>query len=200
MLVLGITGGTGAGKSTLLEAIRRRGGVCVDCDLLYYELLAESDTLRRELKGAFGDVFLPDGKLDRAKLGKIVFDDSSRMQALDAIVFRHVSEAMRERLEEANEAGTTLFAIEAINLFESGLSSFCTATVGVLASAQTREARIMARDHITRERAAARIKAQKPDSYYRERCGCILENDGCEEAFAEKTEKFLTFFIKEFTP
>ena len=40
MLVIGITGPTGCGKTTLLQAVQRRGGYIVDCDALYYELLA----------------------------------------------------------------------------------------------------------------------------------------------------------------
>jgi len=200
MLVLGITGGTGAGKTTLLDAVSRRGGGCADCDRLYYELLASPGPLREELRAAFGDVFLADGTLDRARLGGIVFEEPARMAALNAIVFRHVGEAVRERLAAAEAAGRTLYAIDAINLFESGLSGLCAATVGVLAPERVRAARIMARDGISEARALARIRAQKPDGFYRERCGCILENDGSEAEFTEKSEKFLTFIIKEFTP
>ena len=81
MLVIGITGPTGCGKTTLLQAVQRRGGYIVDCDALYYELLAseEGADLRRELQTAFPAAFDADGRLRRKALGQLVFGDQARM-------------------------------------------------------------------------------------------------------------------------
>ena len=71
MLVIGITGPTGCGKTTLLQAVQQRGGYIVDCDALYYELLAseEGADLRRELQTAFPAAFDADGRLRRSGTG-----------------------------------------------------------------------------------------------------------------------------------
>ena len=76
MLTIGITGQTGSGKTALLRRIEARGGCGVDCDALYYDLLRTDGALRAALTDAFGDVFLPNGTLDRKKLGGLVFSTS----------------------------------------------------------------------------------------------------------------------------
>ena len=68
MKILGITGGTGSGKTTLLRCVERRGGVVIDCDALYHEMLARDSELLAALKAEFPAAFR-DGALQRRKLG-----------------------------------------------------------------------------------------------------------------------------------
>ena len=198
MLVIGITGPTGCGKTTLLREIEHRGGYIVDCDALYYALLAseEGAALRQELQAAFPAAFDADGTLRRKALGRLVFGDPPRMAQLNEIVFFHVGNAVRARLVHEQSAGRQLFAVDAINLFESGLAALCDTTVGVLAGRETRIARIMARDGLTREYAALRVDAQKPDSFYESHCATILQNAGTREAFARTADQYLTNILK----
>ena len=198
MLVIGITGPTGCGKTTLLQAVQQRGGYIVDCDALYYELLAseEGADLRRELQTAFPAAFDADGRLRRKALGQLVFGDQARMAQLNEIVFFHIGRAVRARLVQAKRDGRQLLAIDAINLFESGLAGLCDTTVGVLCDRETRIRRIMARDGLTRDYAALRVDAQKPDSFYKDHCTTILQNAGTRESFARAADQYLTNTVK----
>ena len=167
------------------------GGFTVDCDALYYEMLRENAPMRAALTEAFGDIFLPDGSLDRPKLGNRVFSDPDALSCLNAIVYHHMGQKMRELLAEQAGQERPYFAIDAINLIESGLAALCDTTVAVLAPKALRLARIMARDGISEDYARRRIEAQKPDEFYRASCGAVLENSGTPEAFQKTCEQWL---------
>ena len=191
MRVLGITGPTGCGKTTLLHVIQAHGGYTVDCDALYYEMLRENAPMRAALVKAFGEIFLPDGSLDRPKLGNRVFSDPAALARLNAIVYHHMGEKMRTLLAEQAGQSCPYFAIDAINLIESGLGKLCDTTVAVLAPKALRLARIIARDGISEDYARRRIDAQMPDKFYRASCDAVLENSGTAEAFQQICEQWL---------
>ena len=173
MTVIGITGPTGSGKTTALAALERLGFQVVDCDALYYQLLARDQDLRRGIENAFGQVFLPDGQLDRRTLGDMVFGSPAALDTLNALVYPAVSAAVRQKIKNCKKKG---LVIDAINLIESGLGDLCDWTVALTAPPDIRMKRIMARDGISEERARARIAAQKPDKFYRRSCTFLLEN------------------------
>lgn len=201
MLVIGITGPTGSGKTALLSCIAARGGAAIDCDALYYELLRTSRPLRAALTKAFGDVFLPDGSLDRQTLGALVFHDAAALARLNKIVFHHVGRAVEERLNAAREKGLALAGVDAINLIESGLAKLCDVTVAVTAPEQARLARIISRDALTPDYASARMRAQKDAAYYTKRCRYTIENNcASREAFARRAEQLLEIIMKENLP
>lgn len=198
MLTIGITGQTGCGKTALLRRVEARGGFGVDCDALYYALLRSDDALRAALTDAFGDVFLPDGGLDRKKLAEIVFSDAAELARLNEIVYFHVRRAVEALQTKERARGCALFAVDAINLIQSGLSALCDVTVGVTAPEAVRLARIMTRDGIGREYALQRIRAQESEDYFRAHCAYILENGEISpEEFQIRAEALLDKLIKE---
>lgn len=196
MRIIGLTGGTGTGKTTALEVLRGMGALCLDCDEVYHELTETSAELREALQRRFGSVYGADGKLDRKKLGAVVFSDAAALSELNAITHGFVDEEIKRRLRDFAMTGGTLAAIDAIALFESGADGLCTETFGVIAPRELREARIMAREGISRDYARLRIDAQQPDEYYIERCTGILENSGTKAEFAAKCTAAFTEVIE----
>lgn len=169
-MILGITGGTGSGKTTLLEVARDLDFQVLDCDRIYHELLETDADLLQAIETRFPAV-VEGGKLQRKKLGKLVFADPQALEDLNAITHSAIRQAVQNRLQKNT-------AIDAIALFESGIDELCDVTVAVVAPEELRVQRLMAREGITEDYARSRIAAQPPESFYRERCDHVLENTG----------------------
>lgn len=185
-LVIGITGGSGCGKTTLLNLIREKGGLVLDCDAIYHQLLNTRSDMTARLEARFPQAFA-DGALDRKKLGAIVFSDPDALMELNAITHG----AVKQEVLRALETRPQLAAIDAIALFEGGLAELCHVTAAVTAPEEARVKRLMARDGITEAYARKRIAAQHPESWFRDRCDYVLENTGTLDAFATKCVAFL---------
>ena len=185
-MIIGITGGTGCGKTTLLNFIREQGGLVLDCDAIYHELLLSDKEMLAAINARFPGV-VEEGCLNRKKLGAIVFADEAALLDLNSITHSAVKREVLRRLE----AKPNLAAIDAIGLFEGGLAELCDVTVAVTAPVETRIRRLMTRDGITEEYARSRVTAQHDESWFRHRCTYVLENDGTLDAFATKCIAFL---------
>ena len=186
--IIGITGGSGCGKTTLLNLIRDKGGLVLDCDAIYHELLKTDKAMLSAIDARFPGV-MEDGVLNRKKLGSIVFADAQALLDLNTITHKAVKEEVLRRLE----SGPKLAAIDAIALFEGGLAELCHVTVAVTAPVEDRVARLMKRDGIPEDYARSRIAAQHEEDWFREKCGYILENNSNLDAFATKCLAFLAY-------
>ena len=185
-MIIGITGGTGCGKTTLLKEIEARGGLVLDCDAVYHALLTRDEVLLNAIGNRFPGVVVKK-KLERKKLGAIVFSDENALADLNAITHGAIRAEIVRRLAEKPR----LAAIDAIALFEGGLADLCDTTVAVCAPVEDRVRRLMQRDGISREYAQNRIKAQKSEEWFREMCAHTLCNDGTQDEFREKCREFL---------
>ena len=187
MKIIGITGGTGAGKTTALDAVRQMGGIVIDCDEVYHDLLSGSREMMGQLYECFPGAFT-EGKFDRKALGRIVFSDENALKKLNEITHKFVGMEVDRILEDYASSGGQLAAIDAIALIESGMAEKCDACVCITAPKDVRAKRIMARENIPYEYALMRIEAQKSDDFFIKNCDYVLENDGSlsKEEFADR--------------
>lgn len=185
-MIIGITGGTGCGKTTLLGTIQAVGGLVLDCDAIYHSLLQTDEALLRAIEARFPGT-VENGVLQRKKLGAIVFSDEKALLDLNDITHSAVRKEVLCKLSEQPK----LAAIDAIGLFDGELARLCDVTVAVVAPAEDRIRRLMARDDISEDYARSRIAAQHDEAWFRERCDYVLENNTTEAEFQTKCLAFL---------
>lgn len=197
MKILGLTGGSGTGKSAACTAFARLGCGVIDADATYRTLCNTCEPMLKEIQNVFGDVFSTNGKLDRKKLGTIVFADAQKLQQLNAITHPYIRQAARDAFAAYSKRGCLLCIYDAPVLFEGQMETLCDKTCAVLAARNTRIARIVARDAITEEYAALRIDAQKDDAFYRERCDYVVQNDADLDTLYTQVRKIYEDMVRK---
>ncbi len=186
--IVGLTGGIGTGKSTVARMLAARGAVVIDADAIVHELQAVGTPMLAEIGRAFGpEILRPDGSLDRARLGEVVFADPEARRRLGEITHPAVGREMLRRLEAARSAGAPLVVLDNPLLFEGrvrrGAASDRTEeTILAYAPAETQIARQIARDGVTREFALQRMAAQLPIEEKRALATYVIDNSGSLEA------------------
>lgn len=197
MLTIGLTGPTGAGKGAVASLLAAYGIPSIDTDAVYRELLVPPSPLLDELAATFGaGILTPSGELDRVALSAKVFTAGcqDQLERLNSVTHPHILNEVRRRLavygRSWRDTGAPIAVmVDAPQLYESGFDRECEIICSVLAPKKTRLARIMARDGMTEERALARMRAQRSDSFYR-KAGYIIVNDGDMERLEEEVSRF----------
>lgn len=163
MLRVGLTGGIACGKSRVLRRLAARGLRTLDLDAVSREVTAPGSAALVEIREAFGErVLRPDGELDRAALGAIVFSDASARARLDAIVHPRVRAAEVQWAREHAGDPEAVLVTDAALLVEAGAHLRFDRLVVVHCDPAEQLARLRARDGLDEAAARARIEAQMP--------------------------------------
>jgi dephospho-CoA kinase len=175
--IVGLTGGIASGKSAVADLLAERGAIIIDADVLAREVVAPGAPGLASVVRRFGrGVLLPDGSLDRAGLGAIVFSDAGARADLNAIVHP----AVRARAAElVARTPTDAVVVQVIPLLvETGQSASFDAVVVVDVDEETQLRRLMARNHLTRADAEARVAAQASRAERLAACDVVVDNSG----------------------
>ncbi|MDX6581897.1 MAG: dephospho-CoA kinase [Solirubrobacterales bacterium] len=170
--VLGLTGAIAAGKSEALAAFGRQGAATMSADAVVHDLLA-TERVRDLLVGRWGGEVAPDGEVDRARVGTIVFERPEELTWLEATLHPLVGEqivAWRRGLDPA----TAVAVIEVPLLFETDLDDVFDATVCVVAPDPLRVERAGARGTLDLESRERRQLSQEEKAA---RATYVIEND-----------------------
>jgi len=178
-MLVGLTGGIATGKSTVSAIFRRLGAVVIDADVLAREVVAPGEPALAEIAREFGDVLLPDGTLDRKKVGALVFADAERRKRLEAITHPAIRARFLARLRAlADERFDGIVFFDAPVMIESGNYKNMERLVVVATDEATQLRRLMARDGVDEATARARIASQMPVAEKAKLAHHVIDNAG----------------------
>jgi dephospho-CoA kinase len=175
-LTIGLTGGIAAGKSEALAAFERLGAATVSSDAVVHELL-DSEPLLGRLTERWGGEIVSEGRIDRSKVGEIVFADPEQLKWLEAQIHPLVGERIGAWLASLAD-DVEVAVVEVPLLFESEMEAVFDTTVAVVTSDEVRRARAEARGHALVGEREARQLAQEEKAA---RAAHVIENDGSLE-------------------
>lgn len=178
MILLGLTGGPGAGKSLAASFFEKKGAAVISADEIGKTVINERPDVLRKLTKEFGISILNDNKrLDRRKLGRLVFGNRRSMLRLNQIIHPHLLRMLKSRVNELRKRGKyDLIVVDAALIYEWGIASWFDAILVVTAGRDIRIARLV-RTGLSRSEAIKRIGSQIPQRVKAAKADYVIVND-----------------------
>ncbi|CEL90765.1 dephospho-CoA kinase [Streptococcus sanguinis] len=179
--IIGITGGIASGKSTVTEFLRQQGYQVIDADQVVHELQEPGERLYQALLSTFGSAILQeDGRLDRPKLGAMIFGNPELMARSSQIQNQIIREELAGRRDMLAETEDTFF-MDFPLLFELQYEDWFDQIWLVDVTEETQLSRLMSRNALSQEEAEKRIAAQLSLREKRKRADVLIDNNGSLE-------------------
>ncbi len=184
--IIGVYGLSGSGKTTFCKRLAELSCHLIDADIVAREIVEKGSPLLIKLKDEFGEeIILPDGSLNRKKLGSIVFSDKAELERLNGITWPEIDKIIKEK---ALEAEAEIVVIDAAMLNKVSAKDICDELVFIKADENMLADRLVKREGIEKGLAESRIRLQLKDigtSYTR-----VIENNAGIDELINKTDSF----------
>ncbi|MFD2681552.1 dephospho-CoA kinase [Bacillus seohaeanensis] len=179
-MVIGLTGGIASGKSTVSTFLKHKGFTVVDADIAARTVVEVGKPAYNEIVTKFGKEILckENNKINREKLGSIVFSNEEKRNLLNGIVHPAVRKEMLDQKEKAFASGKRTVIMDIPLLYESNLTWMVDRTIVVYVDAETQLNRLMERNSLSKEDALARIDSQFPLKDKVSLADVVIDNNG----------------------
>lgn len=203
VMVVGLTGQTGSGKTTACRKFMENGFAVINADQIARQIMEPDSPCLREVADCFGNGILNDDmSLNRQCLADIVFNNPKKLELLNSITYPHITSQILALIRNNSSEGRKLILLDAPTLFESRADDFCEIIISVIADEETRMKRIIERDNLTEEQAAARMKSQHNDKFFVDNSDFIIKNnngfDGLDDIVNELSDKIKDYYTNKF--
>ena len=174
---IGLTGGIATGKSTVKKRLEELNIAVIDADQISHEITQIGGQGYQEIVSQFGtDLLGLDQKIDRKKLGEIVFSDQQKLLQLEQILHPLIQAEVKQRKIKFQDQGTALCFYDVPLLFEKKLENQFDQIVLVYLPSAMQVERLMLRNSLTKAQALARIQAQLPMAYKIQKSHHCIDN------------------------
>ncbi|MCI1290349.1 MAG: dephospho-CoA kinase [Lactobacillus sp.] len=191
---LGLTGGIATGKSMAAAFFASQGAKIIDADQIAHELEEPDQKGWQTIKTAFGsDFFMSNGRLNRKKLGRLVFANPVQLEKLNLLL----QPLIRAEIVKQIQQSQGLCVLDAPLLFEQGYQHLCARILLIAAAPEIQLQRLQARDQLDRRAAEARIASQLPLTEKSRLADDIINNNGSRQAFEQALTLYWQILIKE---
>ena len=180
MFIIGITGSFGTGKTTVAKIFKELGAKLIDADKLAHKIIRPKTMAWKKVIASFGrNILLPQGIIDRKKLGSIVFKDKPSLDKLCRIIHPIVIEEIEKKVNQIKiDTPDSLVVIDAPLLIEAGLMDKIDALIVVKANRETQIKRSINRTRLSRDQILQRIRMQMSLKDKEEKADYIIDNNG----------------------
>ncbi len=173
-MVIGITGGIASGKSEVCRVLEKKGFTHIDADDVAHDVLELPDVIS-EIESEFGSDVVAEDKnsirhIDRKKLGKIVFDNTEKMNILENITHPRIVQQIKGMINNKQND----YIIEAIEIVSSGLVNICDELWVIHAEPEQQIKRLTENRHLSYEEACSRLKAQENHDWDEEKADRVI--------------------------
>lgn len=198
-IIIGLTGNIATGKSAVMKLAAEHGALVIDADRVVHELLQRDEDIQAAVVVAFGpEVRLPDGRIDRAAVGRIVFGNEQALRRLEDILHPAVREEIARRVATSE---APIVMIEAIKLLEGPLAAACDQIWVTACPRHTQLERLRVCRGLDEAAAAARVDAQAPQAEKMARADIVIDTGGSmDETVAQFVKAWKALTADEATP
>ncbi|MBP5661659.1 MAG: dephospho-CoA kinase [Clostridia bacterium] len=195
MMLIGLTGGIAAGKSAVSSFLKEQHIAVIDTDEIARRLTQPGNAGEEALKRVFPARFFPQNTLDRQKLARYCFSSLARTDKLNRTLHPLIQDEVTRRLAQMQEEPFVVLDVPL--LFEAGWDKLCDRVIVVECDRETRIARAMARDGLTRREVEARMARQASDETRRRGADYRIDNSGTEQETRAQVGDLIRILKKE---
>jgi dephospho-CoA kinase len=174
-IVIGLTGGIGSGKSTVAEVFKTLQIPVFNSDLEAKTLYCHPE-IQSQIIALFGNVYFPNGQLNKQQLANIVFNDKKKLQQLNNIIHPAVAKKFDNWLKQHQK--NSFVIKEAAILIESGAAKQVDKIIVVTAPKTERVQRVMQRDNVSQHEVEQRMQHQLTEEELLKHAHYVISNDG----------------------
>ncbi len=186
MKVIGITGSIACGKSTVTDYLLKLGYQVVDSDKISREALTKDLDCIFQVEQLFDCV--ENGKVDRKKLGRIIFHDEKAKKQLEGIIHPYVIKKLKQAIQSCQDS---VIFLDIPLLYESHLEYLCDEIMVVYLNEEKQLERLMKRDHIDQDYARVIMNNQISIEEKKKRAQIIIDNNGTIDQLYDQLNQFV---------